>query len=65
MSQLGLFGREGTDASREPRVALAEGAVVLRGFAHEGAETLLTEVARIVHGHPTLSEGGKRAGLEG
>lgn len=52
MSQLGLFGREGTDASREPRVALAEGAVVLRGFAHEGAETLLTEVARIVQSAP-------------
>ena len=52
MSQLGLFGQGDTKQADEPRVTLAEGAVVLRGFARDVAGALLGEVAGIVQSAP-------------
>lgn len=52
MSQLGLFGQGEAKQADEPRVTLADGALVLRGFARDIAEALLGDVAGIVQSAP-------------
>jgi alkylated DNA repair protein (DNA oxidative demethylase) len=50
--QLGLFGLDATTPACDTREPLAEGALVLRGFARDHAEALLGEVAKIVQDAP-------------